>query len=648
MPAAVRPKVSAIRKRCASLQRSRWARWTAISAAALAIALILLAGMFPVGLAKHAIEARIGKQLGTQVTIASIEREPFFSLTPTVMLSDVRAAQPAWAGTGDMLHIDRARLRVLILPLLLGRGARADRIDLEGLALALVRDEKGRSNWHGRGDGQGALSLANLAIADGRFSLRDARRHLDVKGTLRADARIGLVARAAGRFHDAPVDISLNGGAIADLAATARYPLQLEIASPLLSFRARGHTTGALNTADMALEIDARAPSLKYLDDIIQAGLFGSQPVDLHATARRQMRDWSVDGLRGRIGRSTLTGRATILKRHGRSKIDADVRFGELDFDDLADEAGRAREAAIEARIGDRVLPGTRVNLSKVGPTDGRIRFVAERLLFKTPSTFRSLSGVISLEGKVLRIDDIDAALTSGRMTGRMLVDHRIGRSPRLDVDLQFRDARLGPLLGSPERIDGAFGARIALSGRGDTVRDALSRADGHVGLVVGSGEVSKSVAAVFAQDMGKAIGAALGSGNEAVPLQCIAVGFDARQGVLRAAPFLIETAATRSKGEGIIDLRDEHIALVVGGTARDPSGLPLVDPVHIGGTLSAPKIELSSTGGKRGGLFGALLKSIGGALGLAEKKGPQVRATGPVDCRGIARNLLTIGLPPR
>ncbi len=237
--------------------------------------------------------------------------------------------------------------------------------------------------------------------------------------------------------------------------------------------------------------------------------------------------------------------------------------------------------------------------------------------------------------------------MTNGRMTGRMLVDHRSGASPRLDMDLQVRDGQLGALLGISDRVEAPFGTRIALSGRGDTIRAALANANGHVGFVAGNGHVSRTIAAVLAQDMGKAIGAVLGNSADTVPLHCIAIGFEARGGKLTAAPFLIETAASRSRGEGGIDLGSEEIALTIGGAARDPSGLPMVDPIRITGSLSHPALELTPAGGGKGvgGVLGAVVRSIGGALGLTEKQGPEIVARGPLDCAAISKTLLTVGL---
>jgi hypothetical protein len=104
------------------------------------------------------------------------------------------------------------------------------------------------------------------------------------------------------------------------------------------------------------------------------------------------------------VGRSAIRAKATVLKRDGRTKIDATIDAPQLDFDDLADDAGLAAARAKEARIGPRILPDTRINLEKMGPTDGTIRVSIASLLVKGGSVFKSLSGTLKLDHRVLRL----------------------------------------------------------------------------------------------------------------------------------------------------------------------------------------------------------------------------------------------------
>ncbi|MEE3156116.1 MAG: AsmA-like C-terminal region-containing protein, partial [Pseudomonadota bacterium] len=560
---------------------------------------LLLAGLgvvaaFPFDLARGAIADRLGAALGAHVAIGSIERQEFLSFSPTLNFRDVTVRQPAWAGRGNMLDAQKIEARISILPLLVGRSPDIDRLVAHALSVNLVRDASGRANWGRRQSKEASgrdsgTALRKLIIHDARVTLRDEKRHLKLDGRLASDAK-GLRVDARGQFHDAPATLALRGDPIASLETDARYPLHLDLKSPLLHLRASGHTQGALNLRAMTLDIRATSPNLAYLDDIIEAGLFGSRPINLKARVRHAQSSWFIDHMTGSIGRSRLDANAQIHKRNGRTKIEAVTHFSTFDFDDLSDAEGKAEARAREARIGPRVLPGTRINLAKIGPTDGTIEFRADRLLM-SGSAFRSLSGRIRLEGKHLTVREIVAGMKSGRLTGEMDVDQRGGVAhPRLTLNLSVEGARLETVMGSPDAT-GPLRSHIRLAGTGDTIRDALAHADGRAGLIVQDGSVKKTVAAVLGQDLGKTLGSLLKDKKDMVPLRCLAIGFEAHDGMLTPRTFLADTQISIGEGKGRISLASETIALSIRGRTREPSGLRLKDPIVVSGTLSAPAL---------------------------------------------------------
>ena len=207
----------------------------------------------------------------------------------------------------------------------------------------------------------------------------------------------------------------------------------------------------------------------------------------MRATVAHDDRDWFIKGLNGSIGRSHLSGKADVLKRDGRTKINATLHATALDFDDLADDAGLARAAALKRRIGPRIIPNTRINLSKMGPTDGQMDFAIDRLLSRRDTVFRSLKGRLSLDHKVVRISRLAVGLQSGRMTGNLEVDHRSG-APKLSTDLTVRGASLSDLIGNGDIVSATMQGRVKLSGSGDTIRAALEKADGKAAMVASGG----------------------------------------------------------------------------------------------------------------------------------------------------------------
>lgn len=625
------------------------ARWRArllaasVVGGAVAVVGVVALGAFPVGLMRGMVESRLSAALDTKVQVGAVTRDTLFSYTPVVSVRDVRIAQPAWVGPGDFIRVKTAAVRVPMFALLFGH-FRPDRVSIDGARIALVRDVSGKANWEpdhkpqSRGHGD-RPSLSDLTVSNSEVVIRDAKRGLMIGGPIGVDGAHGLRYAATGTFQDTPAKLELTGGRITGIDPTAAYPFMATLASPALRMAVKGSMRGVLDTRHFSADITAQAPTLKNLDHLIEAGLFGSQPIDLTGKIRHDGRDWYVDRIGGRMGRSYFTGLATIHKDGGRTNIDAKVDARQFDFDDLADTEGRAESAARNAAVGPRVISPTRINLSKLGKTDGRLVFAAHRLLSSGGTVFRSLSGTLTLDHRLVTVSNIVATLANGRMTGMVRVDHRSG-IPALAVDLRLSGLTLDALVGKPDMISGPVRGHILLTGQGDTVREAMAHANGKAAIVATDGRVQRTIADVLGQNLSGAVVHALSAPSKDVPLRCLVANFHAVRGVLVPNPLAIDTGASVGRGSGRIVLDGERIDLTLAGASKSNAVLRIADPIHVGGTLSSPSVSVAGLGATEkptaGGVLRVLGRSIGQALGIT--KTPASASGRPpttVDCAG-------------
>ena len=605
-------------------------RRTHLALAGIAVVLvlgILFLGAVPASILRGVIVEKLQGASERDVAIGSVTRDSFFSYSPVITVHDLRVAQPRWAGDGDFIRLKSISARLSVLDVLTG-SVQPDRVRINGLELALIRDENGRSNWDedetdDRDEDGNGPALTDLDVRQSRFSFTDRKRGLDLAGPITVDSEKGLRAEGKGTFLQTKASLSFTGGAITGIDPDADYPFEMALDSPALNLTAKGKMQGVLNTGLFTASLSAQAPTLKNLDRVIEAGLFGTQPIDLRATVRHEDKDWFVTKLEGSIGRSRLSGNADILKRDGRTKIDATIHATTLDFDDLADDAGLARAAALTRRIGPRVIPNTRINLSKMGPTDGQLDFTIDRLLSRRDTVFRSLKGTLSLDHKLIQISDLVIRLKSGRMTGGVQVDHRSG-APKFSTDLTLRGASISDLIGNGDIVTATMRGRIKLSGSGDTVREALEKADGKAAMVASGGSVRATAAHVLGQNLSGAVGKIIDDPKARVPLRCLVASFDAKNGVLNPAPLAVDTEISIGRGEGRIALDGETISLILRGGAKGESALRIVDPIKISGTLTAPNVSVAGLGKAEdaekpslGDVLKVATKSIGSALGI-------------------------------
>ena len=377
-----------------------------------------------------------------------------------------------------------------------------------------------------------------------------------------ADPDRGVRAEGEGKVRGAPVRIAFAGAAV----KPGRWPFTADITGEQLVMKAVGTMDRPLDTDAMTLDLSAKADDLKRIDAVIEAGLFQTRPVQLTAHVRHERPRWTITDLKGRIGRSDLSGRLTVDKKDGRTLLDGEVTAAQLDFDDLSSAQGRAEAAALERRIGPRLVPNTRIDIGKIDTTDGTIRFRVGRVVSaQGPSPITGFTGRMTMDHQLLTIGDIRMALREGVVTGQAVIDQRNGaKVPRLSVDLRLRGASVLSLSGET-RITGHVGARAKLAGVGETVRAAIGRADGRIGLVVANGTLPDRYATALGFDAGAAF---MGDSGKAT-LRCLVLGVDLKNGTGRADPLIVDTSRSRLDGTGTVSFPDERLALRLTGAPK-------------------------------------------------------------------------------
>ncbi|WP_433909317.1 AsmA family protein [Sphingomonas yabuuchiae] len=588
---------------------------------------LLILAVFPWGLLRGAVCRAATERFGRPVTIGSVHRVDSIGFHPTIAVEDLKIPQAGWAGQGDFARVAKAEIRFSVWPLLRGAFVPED-IRVSGLRLALVRDQQGRTNWSRPGEpeqGGSATDLQGLTVTDGVVSYRDAKEDRQAVLRIAADPDRGVRAEGEGKVRGAPVRIAFAGAAV----KPGRWPFTADITGEQLVMKAVGTMDRPLDTDAMTLDLSAKADDLKRIDAVIEAGLFQTRPVQLTAHVRHERPRWTITDLKGRIGRSDLSGRLTVDKKDGRTLLDGEVTAAQLDFDDLSSAQGRAEAAALERRIGPRLVPNTRIDIGKIDTTDGTIRFRVGRVVSaQGPSPITGFTGRMTMDHQLLTIGDIRMALREGVVTGQAVIDQRNGaRVPRLSVDLRLRGASVLSLSGET-RITGHVGARAKLAGVGETVRAAIGRADGRIGLVVANGTLPDRYATALGFDAGAAF---MGDSGRAT-LRCLVLGVDMKNGTGRADPLIVDTSRSRLDGTGTVSFPDERLALRLTGAPKQGATLRLAGAATVGGTIEKPDLVIPKEVKSVGNIF----KSIGRAI--TGDTGPKAQNAA---CGALARQVL-------
>ncbi len=570
-----------------------------------ALLLLLILAAFPWGVLRDRVSAKLAERFKSDVSIGTIERVEALSFSPTLIVRDLRIAQPNWAGQGDLVRLKRVDFRFHVLPLLRGK------FDLTALAVdggrvAMVRSKDGRKNWapDQRGEKGSASAITSLTVRDLVIDYRDAVQNRRFAVTVASDAQ-GFRATGDGAIDNRPVTVALAGPTIRGDGA---WPFTARVAGPTITVDAKGTMASPLGTDRMTVDLTARANDIKTLDALIEAGLFGTQPVNLTARVRHADTNWVVERLSGTIGRSRLAAaNATVTKADGRTGIDGALHFATLSFDDLATDEGRARAAALERRIGPRVVPGTRINLAKMGDLDGKLAIRVDRLL-DAPG-LRSLDATLAIDHSRLTVAPLTVRLAQGRITGQVVVDQRDRTTPLARFDLKLTDSRISTFAGGAP-VDAPLRARLKLAGSGDTIREAVGRSTGMIGFAAAGGTLPAKMASLLGADVARGLTT---DDDAQARLRCLGLRLNVANGLGRLDPLLIDTSRAQTRGEGTVRLSDETLSIALTGMPKQRTLLRLDQPVRIAGHLQSPDIRIPPGVKSAGGILRMLGRAIGG-----------------------------------
>lgn len=583
--------------------------WAGIALVVVLLLAVLAIAAAPVGWLKSRVEASISDATGSPARIGSIERAEMFSFNPTVIVRNVRIAQPAWAGKGDLLTLREARLRVPVIRALRGSFDPSG-IELRGLVANLIRDKDGRESWQREkppaSEGSSPLGLESVTVKDALVRYSDAKRDRRATLTVDVDQR-GLRASGPGTIQGNPVRIIAQGAPITKQGGA--WPFVARIEGAAIAMRLAGRMDSPLDTGHFAGKVTARGNSLRLIDAVIEAGLPATQPVSLTADVRRTSPDWIVTNLKGTIGNSDIAGNVTVEKRDGRSKITGNMVSDGLDFDDLSDDAGLARGRAKRARLGPRIIPDTDIDIANMKNTDGRIAFDIRRLRWRNPAPFRSLKGVLALDRLVLTVDPVTVRLARGTLSGRAVVNARDRKVPLFTLDLTLADSTIATFSGDGD-MSGWLKGRVRLTGAGRTVREAIGNAGGTVGLVAGNGQLPARMASFIGLDIGRGVTT---DKEESAALRCLVFHMDMRRGTGRLSPLIVDTSRSQADVSGTIDMKTEKLAWMLNGAPKKRSLLRFDKPLPIGGTIREPEAFPPKGTKTVGSVLGMLGKAITG-----------------------------------
>ena len=542
------------------------------------------------------------EELGRAVTVGDLRL--VWGRTLNLEIRDLRVANAEWSDWPNMMRIGRITATVY-LPALLRGVVQYDVLRLEGVDLTLERRDDGARNWRfGEPSTPSATPASGLALVP-----QNRRQFPDVKDMLLRDLLINYRSEgsrdihigideatlaapdgtsptqltARGAYNDIPLQLNVAGGSYAEMRdASAPFPADITATSGEARIVFQGGIDEPLDFDGVRGRLD-----LAIADFAAFLKLFGYErplafPVTLQSDLAHQGDEWRLAGIVGRFKDSAITGDFGFIEGgHGEADgAEVDVALDRF---------------AVETLIDGVAEPGGGGDAS-FRPEDNPATTLKARIAAAVV-TYRDLSfDALRLQGHMLpgeiAVEQTSFGFAGGRvrLDGALRAAGSVAGAASLRLAYTGADAaRLASLAGLQEdgKLSGKLDGRLVLAMTGQSFEQALRVSKGQAVVAMAGGAISSALLEKVSLDL-----RALFRRNEqTTPIQCLLAVADIQNGNARILPLALRTSDARLTGGGAVDLASGQLDLLLRSDPRSSGGLALDWPLHVTGSLDAPRV---------------------------------------------------------
>jgi uncharacterized protein involved in outer membrane biogenesis len=580
---------------------------------------------------KHPFERIVGAQTHRTVTVRGDFQLYFAPFRIKFVSEGITVSNPAWATKPHLFSADRMEARIAPLSLLFGK-RRFYTLDLANGAVDLEWNKAHTTNSWTFGEKKGGkpLELPRVDVATVRGT---TVRYLDPRMRVLADLRVDDIRSADARIGKA---VGVRGtGTLRDTP----FRLVAQLLSPDATVNRRenklvARAWAANNVVDVSgtlpsiadvegvpLQTRARGRDMSELLGIIGVVIPQTRTYRMRAQLVKSGEVYRFTRMRGTAGATDLAGRLTITNGT-RIHLDSELATRTLDIIDAAPfigfnpdivaAKGAVAAAAATGAAPQRIMPDARFPVKTMGAFDADLKWTIAQVRSKN-LPISNIDLTLDLERGRLALSPITMAMARGNLSADWIIDTR-PRPSAVSYDIRLAPTPMGRLLAgygiAEAGTTGTIKGRIQLNGRGDTIHDSLSSADGRIAFIMPNGTLWTRNVQLAELDIGTFVQKMFEEKlKKPVQLNCGLVAFSVRNGVAAADPILLDTPKNVILGRGGFSFRTEAVDLAVRADGKKFSLFSGQSPVGIGGYFFAPKLNVISP---------ELIGRAGAGLGLA------------------------------
>ncbi|MBR7973212.1 AsmA family protein [Burkholderia vietnamiensis] len=423
-----------------------------------------------------------------------------------------------------------------------------------------------------------------------------------------------------GRYKNVPVSgTGKVGGVLAVENATQPFPLQADVKAGDTRLAIVGTLTDPMHLAAIDLRLWLQGTSMSHLYQLTGITLPDTPPYAtegrLIGNFKQHASTFRYENFNGRVGGSDLGGTLVWAQREPRPKLSGELVSNLLQFSDLAPVVG-ADTAASKAKRGDttrqpadRVLPVATFRTERWSAIDADVKFTGRKLIKSPQLPITDLYTHILLQDGVLSLEPLRFGVAGGTLATDARLDG--SRAPlKGRFTLAARHLKLKQLFPTQKVMQTALGeinGDASLSATGNSPAALAATSTGEVKALVTDGRISRLLMEAAGLNVANVVYEKL-FGNRDVNINCAAIDFVAKDGMLDPKVFALDTDDALINVDGPINLRDESIDLKIHPHTKGFRVFSLRSPLYAKGTFKNPKVGVDA---------GALALRAGAMVGL-------------------------------
>jgi AsmA family protein len=526
-----------------------------------------------------------------------------------------------------------------LLELKEGQPYRIKTIRAEQLDAYMKRDSKKHATWDFELDDSGPSRpfpfIEELSVSKGQASIDDAVTKAMLTTTFYTEEGAHLKTpesslKVKGEFGKRPLQGELVTQGFLPVATQGKDSPPINSKGWLkygaVNFKFDGAVYDLFGSQRVKGKLNVDGPSLADVGDLLDLAFPRTPPFRIAAGIEKNTDQWKVNVTDAKIGQSQLAGQFVYDYGDLKPRLTGDVRGPLLVLADLAPAFGApvATAKGTSNKKPGKIFPDESLDFASYDRmnADIKIHFDAAELGSVFKERISPLDFQLTLQDRKLTVAKLYAGTAQGSLSGSLLIDAPEASTeaesanpplPKWDIQLALKNIQLEQWLkvkpedrpanqdkdkkqaakDEPAYITGQLNARAKLQGQGRSTAALLRSLDGQLALMVRDGEISHLVVEAAGLDIAQSVGLLL-RGDHSIPMQCAAMGWHAKQGVLTPEAALIDTPVTTVYIHGNMDLGQEQFNLKLQANPKNFSPFTVRSPILVTGPFVDPAVSIS------------------------------------------------------